>query len=540
MIGIHLSKLYSYTDQHSNINFSFIEYYITLSYHQNDTRQVYYENEEIIVLIDGWIFNSPSYSSQAEFVKEIYLSYRENILSHVDGQFNILICDKKSKTILLFNDIYSFRKEFITETFEVISSDFEFAYKHLRSISFNYIHIYKNLNYPRFLNINESFIQEINIIPPAAAINILNKSIQTSNIEEILQPYSAQIEENSLQNITSFNDQVSENIQSVHKESKILLGLSGGLDSRYLLELMSKKKLHVETLTYGNENSDEVCLARQVAQKVGTIHHEVDLSAIDFIESSKKYIGQTGGLDIFPQSHINNVFRDLNISSDNYVLDSGFALDAFLGGSQIGLISGGRGTGLSSYSFDFSENDIYSSGLRIFSSLAIRQAALREFIEDRYSMYSYSNYALMKRLSQQKIKGNRFYIQLLREAISESRKIPVHQTMFDIDLATDQWTKAALIQKQKEEFVEEYNLSHEEKINLNRYYSDFSQWIKFDTHWNELIECCIRIEEKTPNLKLHQSLKELIACRYQKKQFKQREIIRLMSTYMFIETYAKN
>ena len=112
MIGLHLSRKKKYGDQHKNIYFLIEGYKVCLSYHEHYNKEVYFENNDAIVLIDGWIFNSPDYSEQARFVHSLFASYGKDAIYYLDGQFNILIYDKIKHGFYIFNDIFSFRKHF--------------------------------------------------------------------------------------------------------------------------------------------------------------------------------------------------------------------------------------------------------------------------------------------------------------------------------------------------------------------------------------------------------------------------------------------
>jgi len=42
-------------------------------------------------MIDGWIFNAPSYQKQAELILNMYLKYKNDLPYYLNGQFNIFV-----------------------------------------------------------------------------------------------------------------------------------------------------------------------------------------------------------------------------------------------------------------------------------------------------------------------------------------------------------------------------------------------------------------------------------------------------------------
>ncbi len=82
-----------------------------------------------------------------------------------------------------------------------------------------------------------------------------------------------------------------ESCVSTHLMSDVPLGvfLSGGLDSSAVAALTTKiRREPIETFAvgYGEEQFSELPFARQVAQHIGSKHHEVRLSREEFFRES--------------------------------------------------------------------------------------------------------------------------------------------------------------------------------------------------------------------------------------------------------------
>lgn len=469
MIGIHIyNKKINYKDNHDNITRAIGDSNITVSYHSKYDKQVFFETETHLVFVDGWVFSADNYAKQAEYVLEKYIQDSSNFIYELNGQFNIVVCNKKLSSFVYYTDIFSFRKQYYSlEQGELLlSSDLTFLKDNIKKKTLNIEHIKKNISLPRFIDKSETFIEEIKQV--FSCMKIIDNHILDYSIERVREKF-----EKKETNPALFLEKIKRKISKVHNNENLLLLLSGGLDSRFLLEIFKDLNFNLQTATYGTEISDEVSISSLVAKCNEVKHFICNLDAKDFILDAKKYINDTQGLDIFVQSSVYKFYDYLkNKVKRNSVIDTGFALDIFLGGSQLG--------------YDFGHDLAISN--RVFSALAIRQAAHREFYEDRYSMYDYEVYFLMNNLPTDLIRNNKFYYSLCELQIKNSFHIPLQSTMFDLTLAAKEWKNAEAIQFEKEKYVLDYFKKNNIAIYHNRYYSDFDMWIRADKDWKLLIE----------------------------------------------------
>jgi hypothetical protein len=468
MIGIHVytSELPNYEDNHTNITKAIDKYKFTISFHNQYDKEVFYETDEYLIFLDGWIFSSENYKTQAKEILSSYIKNKEDFIFDINGQFNILIVNKVNFTFSIWNDIFSFRKHYYTfgNNLISISSDIEFITKITSQKTLNFIHIQKNIDLPRFIDIEETFIKEVKQFKPYSVIDSF-KTIKNYSYEKVEELYK----DLSTINPETFLFKIKKKIQKIHNKDKVLLLLSGGLDSRFVLEIFKDINLDVETATFGNKFSDEVKIAEEVAKRNVVKHTTFHLNSKQFLLNSKKYIKQVGGLDIFVQSPVYQFYE--NFEKNNFIIDTGFALDMFLGGTQIDVNKG----------HDFA---IFN---RVFSTLAIRQSAHREFYEDRYSMYNYEIYFMMKNLPSELIKDYKFYQKLCNLQIKNSFDIPLQSTMFDLTLDVEFWKETEAIQFEKEKFVLKYFNETGKVLYHNRYYSDFDMWLRAEKEWIELV-----------------------------------------------------
>lgn len=535
MIGLHISKSKMYEEiKHAHIQKKCGDFNVTLSYHELDYRQVSFEDGEVEIFIDGWIFNSPCYENQASFVAEQYSKFKYDFTSQIEGQFNLFVFDKKMGKGIFLNDIFAFRKHFICEKSFVISSDIKFLYSQLEKFNFNRKHIQKNLNRNRFIDIRETFVEGISMVTPASIIDFIKW--KNYSVEDFESKYSVI---DTKVTPSFFLKEVKKNIQQIHKKHPLLLQLSGGMDSRFLLENMLELGIPTKALIYGNPQSDELAIARKVAMANDIGYFEVEYKEEDYIKNAAEYAFQTGGLDIFVQSAFNKTISSLNaIKFENCVFETGIGLNNFIGGTQINKQYVVPSNSFSNEEFDLTSNDIYASRLRIFSQLVLRQSLHREFMDDRYSMFSYQNYFLMKSIPFHLLKDYSFYKSLAEMAVKNSREVPIQATMLPFYAEAD-YSQIELLKKQERKsllaFIQEKKLKPH-----NRYYSDFDMWLRADSGWRKLVESSILDKNAGIfNFVSEGKIRKVIEEHNKGANSHMRLIIRLISTELFIKETLK-
>jgi asparagine synthetase B (glutamine-hydrolysing) len=533
MIGIHIyNKKINYKDNHDNITRTIGEFNITVSYHSKYDKQVFFETETHSVFVDGWVFSADNYFKQAEYVLENYIQDSSNFIYELNGQFNIVVCNKKMSSFVYYTDIFSFRKHYysLEEDQLLLSSNLIFLKENIKKRTLNIDHIKKNISLPRFIDKSETFIKEIKQV--SSCMKIFDNSVLNYSIERVREKF-----EKKETNPALFLNKIKRKISKIHNNENLLLLLSGGLDSRFLLEIFKDLNISLQTSTYGTEISDEVSISSLVAKCNEVKHFICNLDAKDFILDAKKYINDTQGLDIFVQSSVYKFYAYLkNKVKENSVIDTGFALDVFLGGSYVNDIKKFQND-IKISDLEISNLSDYSTENRVFSSLAIRQSAHREFYEDRYSMFDYEIYFLMKNLPENLIKDNKFYYSLCELQIKNSFHIPLQSTMFDLTLAPKEWKNTEAIQLEKEKYVLDYFNKNNLAIYHNRYYSDFDMWIRADNDWKLLIEKMF-LENKSYLAKhfLDQSIIENTIIQHMKgKKSHLRNIVKWVSLELFFK-----
>lgn len=538
MIGLHINNLnVSYSDKHLNISRSYGDLNVCVSFHSEKQKQVFFEDDDFAVFIDGWIFNSVSYSQQAEFVLQQYRIHHAALPNFLDGQFNICIVNKQTSDFEFFADIFSFRKHYYSmrDNKVYISSDIEYLAENVVNREINRTHLVKHLKMPRFIDVKETFYKNINQISPCTVV-------EQSGIDIKLRYYDISIiEKKFLSELPSPEDYKSffvNNARYVHKSTPVLLELSGGLDSRFVLEILNNCELDINTITYGIKGSDEVDIAADVAEANKTNHFEINLDHKDFLKKGFKYIAKIGGMDLFVQSCIDSVLNQVKPDLSEAVIDTGLYLDYLIGDTYSKKVSfKEKDHVIGQDSFDFTEETQKEFFLnnRCFSSLAVRLTPHREYFDDRYSMYSYASYFLLKNLPLEIRENYKLYYEWSQMVINNSFEIPLHNTMYGLDLDVSLWDEAKKAQIEKENLSLKQFQKFNTPIYHNRYYSDFDMWLRSIDEWKKqasdlLLSEDTRLNEFVDKNEIQLAFDEHMSAN----QSRHSDLIKWMSVEMFL------
>ena len=491
MIGLHISKVYKYEEHiHCSFSANILNYSIVLSHHDIRGVQRQYKKNSIQVILDGWIFNSEDYSTQCKFIHEQYISYGLDFIYNLNGQFNLAILNFKEEKLIVTNDIFGMRKHFTNKNHSNLcySSDINFLKKNKKTIKVNEETVEKKLAYPRFQN-NNTLYENIHFVKRCFLFNSSSKTAKSYSFDRVKLKYNSKIESNK-DLITKIRDSTNE----VHKTKKVLVALSGGLDSRFVLENCHFVDCEIETINWGTQYSDECTIARSVAKSLDLAFTGVNLNPYDFIENIDTHTKNYGGLDIFVQSA---AIKPLQLAKEKhekgYVYDSGLALDIYFRDSY----KNHEYTSPKKYvntTIDFSEINSLNKNLnqfiednRIFTTLALRQSLHREYFDDRYSMFHYDTYFKMHEILSNGVASYKYYYDLLSSILTKTKNIKVQSTMLDLNTPFNYFQKAQSIQKQIENLTEQIYLESKIVSFHNRYYSDFNMWFRSNSHWKKLL-----------------------------------------------------
>ncbi|MGC9337871.1 MAG: hypothetical protein ACP5EQ_07240, partial [Candidatus Cloacimonadia bacterium] len=234
------------------------------------------------ITIDETLFFTESVQL-ARRVLEIYKKYHDDFVEHISGSFNVVIYNKHSNTLKIFNDHfgYSFLYYYLDKDVFIFGPE--------AKLFLHYNKFDKKLNEKAIASFlsskvilgNDTFFEKIHLLPQASILEVKNGNVK---IRTYWKPRYNPLDtkENSYFIDTAFElyrKALRKRLPS-DKAEEIILPLSGGLDSRLLLGSISGDRPNIKIYTHGQRS----CLDYKIAQKVAsTLHrsHSHELIEID-------------------------------------------------------------------------------------------------------------------------------------------------------------------------------------------------------------------------------------------------------------------
>jgi asparagine synthase (glutamine-hydrolysing) len=234
--------------------------------------------------------------SDTETIVHLYEEYGRDCVQHLRGMFAFAIWDKRKRVLFIARDRLGIKPLYYHKT----AGAFYFG-SEIKVILAN-ANIRREFNragLPEFLAFGylsgeDTFYSGIKKLMPGHTLEL--KENGELNISEYWNlPIHSDVEDKPQSYyVETYRDMLEQAVSS-HLMSDVPLGvfLSGGIDSSAVAALMTKiRKSPVETFSvgYSEASYSELPFARQVAQHINSIHHEVILSRQDFFDCLPKLI----------------------------------------------------------------------------------------------------------------------------------------------------------------------------------------------------------------------------------------------------------
>ncbi|HEY9115264.1 MAG TPA: asparagine synthase-related protein, partial [Bacteroidales bacterium] len=225
------------------------------------------EKSKYIVLIEGKIYGMKP-SIDKNFLEHIDILFSESInniseklqqsldyIHSLDGEFVIYIVDKKGEQVLVLNDylgrlpLYLFNQKRF-----VLSRDLALMDKLTTGLVFNEAAVYQYMRLGFPLG-NRTLFYDTERLAPSSFIHISNEKIVVK---------SSKINLSELENTFPGNEKPAERLNEEFKSSvnrrlatndKVVLSMSGGLDSRAILGIAEKEKLSFDLAAFEYDNA---------------------------------------------------------------------------------------------------------------------------------------------------------------------------------------------------------------------------------------------------------------------------------------------
>jgi len=249
--------------------------------------------------------------STSNLLLTLYEEYGNNFVSRLKGAFNIVIWDWKEKKLIVANDRYGLRPIYYSH----YNSKLYLASEVKAILTCNDIskslddYAVASLFFFRFVGEDRTYFESIRLLPPASFLVFKDNKISISNYWDF-----------------DFSDKKGDKSQDYYEEMlgslilqaverhikdnvRITIPLSGGLDSRTILASVNKEHYPINTVTFGTKDMDDVRIAKQVSDALGTKHRFLEILPNDIISYAKEIINITDGMISFLHSIGNMTFK---------------------------------------------------------------------------------------------------------------------------------------------------------------------------------------------------------------------------------------
>jgi asparagine synthase (glutamine-hydrolysing) len=309
-----------------------------------EPQPIFSEDEGLCIVMDGEIYDyeeekkrlkTKGYKfrvdNDPEFCLYLYEEYGEDFVKELNGSFSLVIWDEKNQKLLIANDRYGSRPLYYAHNDGrlLFASEVKaFLQDETFKKEINHEAVAEFFTFEYILE-NKTFFKGINLLPPASIFTYKNgqSSIKPYWDFEFVEEYDKPEEYYVKKLVSAFKKAVERRMIGNHR---FAVSLSGGLDSRTILAAIDKKYFPIFTFTYGVPGCDEAKIAKEVANKRGTVHKFFELKPEYFTSFAEKGVWVTDGMfNIYhPQSIgiLEKIKRDVDIAFH------GLGGDNFLGG----------------------------------------------------------------------------------------------------------------------------------------------------------------------------------------------------------------
>lgn len=262
----------------SRLQYEDSEFYIksigdfTLCFEKSKTK----ESGSLLLYIDGYTLSrgsQPQILDQEEILGK-YRSEGSDFIHSLKGIFTLILVDTNTNEIRLFTDQLGISSVFYRKSIEIteiVSNVKLFSFKMQLSYEAIFVKSYFNRTLGNLTNFNDVFKTTCGT---TATIENNVLSIDNYWIPDYL---LSDNRENTL-NIDDIFGLLQKNFKTFQKtaDSKHLITLTGGKDSRTGLSILLNNKSQVAGFTYGNNNSRDAVFASKLAYESNIPHHVFD------------------------------------------------------------------------------------------------------------------------------------------------------------------------------------------------------------------------------------------------------------------------
>jgi asparagine synthase (glutamine-hydrolysing) len=286
---------------------------VSLTLRNQESQPVWNEAQNTCLVLEGELFDYDSLKqrllfaghtfrsdSHAEFVLRLYEAYGEEFAVQLNGAFSVAIWDGRFRKLIIANDRLGLHPLYYAHH----QGDFLFA-SGIRALltdsrlqrQVDPVAVAQLLTFDHMLN-DRTLLAAVKILPPASLLTFQEgqlaiRTYWTMRYAEHYRPIS---EEAYLEELLHYLRQAARR-QAAGKEPAAIL-LSGGLDSRILLGLLTENGLseRLSTYTFGIPGCHDGRFAQEIANRSNVTHQFFELEPDYLISTAEKAVRLTDGM----------------------------------------------------------------------------------------------------------------------------------------------------------------------------------------------------------------------------------------------------
>lgn len=230
----------------------------------------------------------------------IYRKYPESLPEKIDGSFNVAVFDNKNRTAIICNDRFGHRQLYYFEDdkyflFSTEIKAFLACPSFPRDIDMHGVANFFNYGYPLG---ERTFFKNVKFLLGGNIVRFGQSGISFKKYWEF------RYDEPSTQTIPEFVEEMDQIYRPIISRrldgaEQVVVPLSGGLDSRFILSHVIEAGVEPQTITHGKHN----CLDHKIAQQVADV---LKLKNYRFVEMQPYWLAEFAEKFVFLSEGMNN------------------------------------------------------------------------------------------------------------------------------------------------------------------------------------------------------------------------------------------
>lgn len=274
-----------------------------------------YESQDLVVWVYGAVYprgasltGGYDETRSADHVAEQYRKHQLRTVDYLNGEFNVVLYDKRQDCLVIINDRHGVRPWYLVERQGslFLSSEIKSMKPFIGAFELDHPAALCFLAFKKSRLSYRTLVKGVTILPPASLLVIDLQARELSRTRYWQAHYNDSTDPSGdlavLDNVIACYKSATQLRCQPRPDKRVGISLSGGLDSRTIVGALSKEqRRQVSTHTFGMLESDEVRIAQEVAQAMGLLHYTYEIVPADYVSYARRLMWYSDEIDMFVQ-----------------------------------------------------------------------------------------------------------------------------------------------------------------------------------------------------------------------------------------------